>query len=176
MIGFILLIASSSPSPLARPGLSGPSWRLFLRIRRALDWHHRQSVSKGEADQQGRYSLGLDLRQNAAMSGASAFFPETELLDGFACFPELPSLAPGRRSADRRASGVGYPGAASRVSGKVGPPGGDHRGPAVRPLASGPRGLADGVGNLYQRAGSYFFPPGGVDSPGPGIQRRWYGR
>ncbi len=29
-------------SPLARPGLSGHSWRLFLRIRRSLHRHHRQ--------------------------------------------------------------------------------------------------------------------------------------
>ena len=49
--------------------------------------------AEGEAARQGRYSLGLDLGQNAAMSGASAFFPASGLLDGFACFPELPSLA-----------------------------------------------------------------------------------
>ena len=62
---------------------------------------------EGEAERLGRFSLGLDLGQNAAMSGASAYFPQSGLLDAFACFPELPSLAE--------------------------------------------RGLADGVGNLYQR-------------------------
>ena len=48
---------------------------------------------EGEAAKSGAYSLGLDLGQNAAMSGAAAYFPETGLLDGFACFPEIPSLA-----------------------------------------------------------------------------------
>ena len=56
---------------------------------------------EGEAAREGAYSLGLDLGQNAAMSGSAAYFPESGLLDGFACFPELPSLAergPGRWS------------------------------------------------------------------------------
>ena len=48
---------------------------------------------EGEAERSGPYSLGLDLGQNAAMSGAAAYFEETGLLDGFACFPELPTLA-----------------------------------------------------------------------------------
>lgn len=55
----------------------------------------------------GHYALGLDLGQNAAMSAAAAFHPETGRLEAVAAFPEYPSLAA--------------------------------------------RGLADGVGNLYQR-------------------------
>ena len=41
----------------------------------------------------GRYALGLDLGQNAAMSAAAAFFPDTGRLEAVACFPEHPSLA-----------------------------------------------------------------------------------
>ena len=48
---------------------------------------------EGEAAKSGAYSLGLDLGQNAAMSGAAAYFIESGALDGFACFPELPTLA-----------------------------------------------------------------------------------
>ena len=48
---------------------------------------------EGEAEKSGAYSLGLDLGQNAAMSGAAAYFPESGALDGFCVFPELPSLA-----------------------------------------------------------------------------------
>ena len=40
----------------------------------------------------GRYSLGLDLGTSAAMSGAAAYWPDSGSLDGFAVFPELPSL------------------------------------------------------------------------------------
>ena len=44
-------------------------------------------------DMQGRYALGLDLGQNAAMSAAAAFFPDTGRLEAVAAFPEYPSLA-----------------------------------------------------------------------------------
>ena len=47
---------------------------------------------EGTADQRGLYSLGIDMGTNAAMSAASAYFPQTGLLDGFCVFPELPSL------------------------------------------------------------------------------------
>ena len=55
----------------------------------------------------GRYALGFDLGQSAAMSTACAFWPDTGRLEAAAAFPEHPSLAA--------------------------------------------RGLADGVGNLYQK-------------------------
>ena len=42
---------------------------------------------------EGRYALGLDLGQNAAMSAAAAFFPDTGRLEAVAAFPEHPSLA-----------------------------------------------------------------------------------
>ena len=45
------------------------------------------------ADMQGRYVLGLDLGQNAAMSGAAAFWPDSGRLEAIAAFPEYPSLA-----------------------------------------------------------------------------------
>ena len=45
------------------------------------------------ADMAGRYVLGLDLGQNAAMSGAAAFWPDTGRLEAIAAFPEHPSLA-----------------------------------------------------------------------------------
>ena len=41
----------------------------------------------------GRYALGLDLGQNAAMSAAAAFFPDSGRLEAVAAFPEYPSLA-----------------------------------------------------------------------------------
>ena len=44
-------------------------------------------------DMRGRYALGLDLGQNAAMSAAAAFFPDTGRLEAVAAFPEYPSLA-----------------------------------------------------------------------------------
>ena len=44
-------------------------------------------------DMQGKYALGLDLGQNAAMSAAAAFFPDTGRLEAVAAFPEHPSLA-----------------------------------------------------------------------------------
>ena len=104
--------------------------------------------AEGQAAREGDYSLGLDLGQNAAMSGAAAYFPESGLLDGFAVFPEIPTLAerglkdwrreslstasPGRGPADCRAPGVGYLGAAPGVPVTVGPSGGDRRGPLAR--------------------------------------------
>ena len=59
------------------------------------------------ADMMGRYVLGLDLGQNAAMSGAAGFWPDSGRLEAIAAFPEHPDLAT--------------------------------------------RGLADGVGRLYQQ-------------------------
>ena len=44
-------------------------------------------------DMTGRYALGLDLGQNAAMSAAAAFWPDTGRLEAVAAFPEHPSLA-----------------------------------------------------------------------------------
>ena len=45
------------------------------------------------ADMQGQYVLGLDLGQNAAMSGAAGFWPDTGRLEAIAAFPEHPDLA-----------------------------------------------------------------------------------
>ena len=45
-------------------------------------WHKRADIH-----------LGIDLGQNAAMSAAAAYWPESGALDCFAVFPELPSLA-----------------------------------------------------------------------------------
>ena len=43
-------------------------------------------------DMAGRYALGLDLGQSAAMSAAAAFWPESGRLEAFAVFPELPDV------------------------------------------------------------------------------------
>ena len=40
----------------------------------------------------GLYALGIDLGQNAAMSAAAAYWPDTGALDALACFPEIPTL------------------------------------------------------------------------------------
>ena len=45
------------------------------------------------ADMGGKCVLGLDLGQNAAMSGAAAFWPDTGRLEALAAFPEHPDLA-----------------------------------------------------------------------------------
>ena len=44
------------------------------------------------AERTGRYALGLDLGQSAAMSASAAFWPQTGALETLACFPELPDL------------------------------------------------------------------------------------
>ena len=44
-------------------------------------------------DMKGRYALGLDLGQNAAMSAACGYWPDTGALEAFAVFPEIPGLA-----------------------------------------------------------------------------------
>ena len=46
-----------------------------------------------ESGMDGKYALGIDLGQNAAMSAAAAYWPETGSLEAIACFPEIPSLA-----------------------------------------------------------------------------------
>ena len=41
----------------------------------------------------GPYALGLDLGQNAAMSAAAGYWPQTGAMASLACFPEVPGLA-----------------------------------------------------------------------------------
>ena len=50
-------------------------------------------IEVDEMNMDGKYALGIDLGQNAAMSAASAFWPDTGRLEAVACFPEVPSLA-----------------------------------------------------------------------------------
>ena len=40
----------------------------------------------------GQYALGIDCGQNAAMTGAAAYWPDTGTLDALACFPSIPTL------------------------------------------------------------------------------------
>ena len=49
-------------------------------------------IEVDESGMDGKYALGIDLGQNAAMSAAAAFWPETGCLEAVACFPELPTL------------------------------------------------------------------------------------
>ena len=82
------------------------------------------------------YVLGLDLGQNAAMSAAAAYWPDTGGLEAVACFPETPDLATRGQSdgvdrlyvacAERGelfqagATGVGHWRTSQRMSAKVG--------------------------------------------------------
>ena len=68
----------------------GVSETLQSTLLDAATWE-RIEVEGAAHDHEG-YSLGLDLGQNAAMSAAAAFWPESGGLDCFAVFPELPSL------------------------------------------------------------------------------------
>ena len=47
---------------------------------------------EGDADRRGPYVLGVDLGGAAAMSAASAYWPESGRLESYAVFPELPTL------------------------------------------------------------------------------------
>ena len=47
---------------------------------------------EGEAERVGGYVLGLDLGGSTAQSAAAAYWPESGRLEGFAVFPEHPSL------------------------------------------------------------------------------------
>ena len=57
-----------------------------------LDASLWQSI-EGEAEREGEYVLGLDLGGSTAQSAACAFYPASGRLEGFAVFPEHPSLA-----------------------------------------------------------------------------------
>ena len=48
---------------------------------------------EGTALAAGDYCLGIDCGTNAAMSAASAYWPQTGRLDAFAVYPEIPNLA-----------------------------------------------------------------------------------
>ena len=52
----------------------------------------RRAERPEPVDMAGRYALGLDLGQSAAMSAAAAYWPESGRLEAFAVFPELPDL------------------------------------------------------------------------------------
>ena len=52
----------------------------------------RRAERPEPVDMRGRYALGLDLGQSAAMSAAAAFWPESGRLDAFAVFPEFPDV------------------------------------------------------------------------------------
>ena len=52
-----------------------------------------RGIEQAETLAAGKYALGIDLGQNAAMSGAAAYFPDTGRLDALACFPVSPSLS-----------------------------------------------------------------------------------
>ena len=47
---------------------------------------------EGEAERRGDYVLGLDLGQSTSQSAACAYYVESGRLEGFAMFPEIPSL------------------------------------------------------------------------------------
>ena len=58
-----------------------------------LDASTWAAIEADGVERAGEYVLGVDLGQNAAQSAVAAYWPSTGLLDAFAVFPELPSLA-----------------------------------------------------------------------------------
>ena len=48
---------------------------------------------EGEAERSGPYVLGIDVGSSTSQTAAAAYWPETGRLEGFAVFPERPSLA-----------------------------------------------------------------------------------
>ena len=66
--------------------LDAGTWERAERIAERLPGWQRGT------GRQGPYVLGLDLGGSAAMSSAAGYWPETGLLDAFACFAEEPSL------------------------------------------------------------------------------------
>ena len=56
-----------------------------------LDANTWQAI-EGEAERRGPYALGIDLGGSAAMSAASAYWPDTGAFDAFACFGDIPDL------------------------------------------------------------------------------------
>lgn len=72
-----------------------------LRLNLGTADEHRQELlpvavyreaERPIGERSGHYVLGVDLGQNAAMSAAAGYWPETRTLDAFACFPERPGL------------------------------------------------------------------------------------
>lgn len=58
-----------------------------------LDAGTWERIEVDMTERAGPWVLGLDLGQNAAMSGAAGYWPATGSLDAFACFPAIPGLA-----------------------------------------------------------------------------------
>lgn len=63
-----------------------------------LDYETWERIEADSPERAGPYVLGLDLGQNAAMSAAAAYWPESCGLDAFAVFPETPDLLSRGRS------------------------------------------------------------------------------
>ena len=57
-----------------------------------LDYESWERIETDEPERAGRYVLGIDLGQNAAMSAAASYWTDTGGLDAFAVFPEQPDL------------------------------------------------------------------------------------
>ena len=61
-------------------------------VRCAARGRHLGVNIEGDAERDGEYVLGLDLGGSTAQSAAAAWWPDTGRLEGFAVFPEQPSL------------------------------------------------------------------------------------
>ena len=99
--GFIALIASSPLSPLASPGLSGHSWRLFLRIRRSLHRHQKKALQP--SPQALHHFTQVD--QVNQLVGASEADLDLGFIARLLALCSLPRTNPGNRHQYKRVNG-----------------------------------------------------------------------
>ena len=64
-----------------------------VNMNHVIDHETWEQIERATVERAGRYVLGLDLSDGAAMCGAAGYWPRTGALEGLAAFPASPSLA-----------------------------------------------------------------------------------
>ena len=64
-----------------------------VTMNHVIDSETWASIERKTGERSGRYVLGLDLSDGAALCGAAGYWPRTGALEGLAAFPAVPSLA-----------------------------------------------------------------------------------